>query len=93
MLRRVFFAATSFLLLALPVLAQQPPTAPPGQGGFVPLDSMPPREQIPAAPLLLSSYGFFLVLMLFYLWTIWRRIGKVEKDMHDLERRQGAVKR
>jgi hypothetical protein len=32
-------------------------------------------------------------LMLFYLWTIWRRIGKVERDMQDLERRQETVKR
>jgi hypothetical protein len=91
MVRRVFNALVGVLLIAGPVFAQQPPNA--GQSGFVPLDSMPPREQIPAAPLLLSSYAFFLVLMLFYLWTIWRRIGKVERDMQDLERRQETVKR
>jgi hypothetical protein len=73
-----------------PALAQQPPNA--GLDGFVPLDSIPPTEQIPAAPLLISSYAFFLVLMMVYLWTIWRRIGRVEKEMHDLERRQGAAK-
>ena len=50
-------------------------------------------KQMPAAPLLIGSYAFFLVLMMFYLWTIWRRIGKVEKEMHDLERRQGAAQR
>jgi len=91
MLRRVFNTLLYVLLIAAPALAQQPPNA--GQSGFVPLDSIPPREQIPAAPLLISSYAFFLVLMLFYLWTIWRRISKVEREMHDLERRQGAVKR
>ena len=91
MVRRVFNSLLSLLLVAAPVWAQQPPNA--GQSGFVPLDSMPPREQIPAAPLLLTSYAFFLVLMLFYLWTIWRRIGKVERELQDLERRQGAVKR
>jgi hypothetical protein len=91
MFRRVFNSLLCVLLIAAPVWAQQPPNA--GQGGFVPLDSMPAREQIPAAPLLLSSYAFFLVLMLFYLWTIWRRIGKVEREMRDLERRQGTVKR
>ena len=47
-----------------------------------------PSEQIPAAPLVIGAYAFFLVLMMFYLWTIWRRIGKVEADMHALERRQ-----
>lgn len=92
MLRRLLTTLSCVLLVSAPVLAlQQPPNA--GQGGFVPLDSMPPKEQIPAAPLLLSSYAFFLVLMLFYLWTIWRRVSRVEKEMHDLERRQGAVKR
>jgi len=91
MVRRVCNMLLGVLLIAGPAWAQQPPNA--GQSGFVPLDSMPPREQIPAAPLLLSSYAFFLVLMLFYLWTIWRRISKVERDMQDLERRQGAAKR
>ena len=91
MVRRVFNTLLCVLLIAGPAWAQQPPNA--GQSGFVPLDSMPPREQIPAAPLLLSSYGFFLVLMVFYLWTIWRRLSKVEQDMHELERRQGTAKR
>jgi hypothetical protein len=32
--------------------------------------------------------------MTLYLWTIWRRIGKVEQEMRDLERRsQGASRR
>lgn len=92
MLRRALIAVSSLLLVSAPAWALQPPTSP-GQGGFVPLDSMPPREQLPAAPLLIGSYAFFLVLMLFYLWTIWSRINRVEKEMHDLERRQGAVKR
>ena len=39
---------------------------------------------------MIGAYAFFLLLMMFYLWTIWRRIGKVEADMHALERRQGA---
>ena len=31
------------------------------------------------------------LLMMFYLWTIWRRLGKVEAEMHALERRQGSA--
>ena len=57
--------------------------------GFVPVTGVPPGEQIPAAPLVIASYAFFLLLMVFYLWTIWRRIGKVESEMRTLERRQG----
>ena len=60
--------------------------------GFVPVTGAPVSEQIPAAPLVIASYAFFLLLMVFYLWTIWRRIGKVESEMQALERRQGAGK-
>jgi hypothetical protein len=56
--------------------------------GFVPVTGGPQIEQIPAAPLVIASYAFFLLLMVFYLWTIWRRIGKVETEMRALERRQ-----
>lgn len=56
--------------------------------GFVPVTGAPVTEQIPAAPLVMASYAFFLLLMVFYLWTIWRRIGKVEGEMQALERRQ-----
>ncbi len=56
--------------------------------GFVPVTGAPQTEQIPAAPLVVAAYAFFLLLMVFYLWTIWRRIGKVESDMRALERRQ-----
>jgi len=69
----------SFLMFAL---QQQPPE------GFAPVTGGPQVEQIPAAPLVIASYAFFLQLMVFYLWTIWRRIGKVETEMHTLERRQ-----
>jgi hypothetical protein len=95
MFRRVLINFTTLVLVAGPALALQAPAgqAPAGQDGFVPASSLPPGQQVPAAPLLVGSYAFFLVLMMFYLWTIWRRIGKVEKDIHDLERRQGAAGR
>jgi hypothetical protein len=75
------------LLAGAHVLAFQPPAA---QEGFVPVTGVPASEQLPAAPLVIGAYAFFLLLMMFYLWTIWRRIGKVETDMRALERRQGT---
>ncbi len=60
--------------------------------GFVPVTGAPLTEQIPAAPLVITTYAFFLLLMVFYLWTIWRRMGKVEADMQALERRQSGSK-
>jgi type VI protein secretion system component VasF len=84
MIRRLFIAFTTVLLSAAAVFAQQ---APAGQDGFVPASSLPPGQQLPAAPFLIGAYAFFLALMMFYLWTIWRRINKVEREMQDLERR------
>ena len=89
MFQRLSIALTTLLLTATSTLAQQ--TA--AQDGFVPASELPPGQQLPAGPFLVGSYAFFLVLMMFYLWTIWRRIGGVEKEMRDLERRQGAAKR
>ena len=60
--------------------------------GFVPVTGAPAGEQIPAAPLVIGSYAFFLLIMVFYIWTIWRRIVKVEADMRSLERRQSGSK-
>jgi hypothetical protein len=31
--------------------------------------------------------------MVFYLWTIWKRLAKVEQDMKELGRRQGGAPR
>jgi len=91
MIRRNWIALVSFVLLGAVTYAQQPQSGSPD--GFVPLSSLPPGEEMPAAPFLIGSYAFFLLLMLFYLWTIWNRLSKVEKDMQELERRHGGVKR
>ena len=90
MARRMF---TYLLSLALAVLTASRLLAfqPAAQGDFVPFVGVPPDQQMPAAPLVIGAYAFFLLLMMFYLWTIWRRIGKVETDMRALERRQAAA--
>jgi heme exporter protein CcmD len=58
------------------------------QDTFKPVGDVPLGEQLPAGPFIVGSYAFFLLLMVFYLWTIWRRINRVEKDLQDLARRQ-----
>jgi hypothetical protein len=69
--------------LAAPLLAQ----APAGQSEFVPVNGLPDSEKLPAAPFLVAAYAVFLVLMVFYVWTVWRRLNKVEADMRALEQR------
>jgi hypothetical protein len=90
MIRQIWIALVSIALEATLAAQEQQPASP---DGFVPLSSLPPGEQLPAAPFLIGSYAFFLVLMLFYLWTIWNRLTKVEKEMQALERRQGGAAR
>jgi hypothetical protein len=91
MVRRTWIGLLSLVLVGpatVTALALQP-----AQDNFVPVTGVPASEQIPAAPLVIGAYAFFLLLMMFYLWTIWRRIGKVEADMRALERRQGQAPR
>jgi hypothetical protein len=79
-------------LLALFVMggaahAQQPPTPP---EGFVPASSLPSQEQLPAAPLVIGAYAVAWVVVFGYLWSIWRRIGRVELDLAEVSRRFAA---
>jgi hypothetical protein len=83
-LMRILTAVWSVLLLAAPTLAFQPPS---GQTEFVPANELPPIEQLPAAPLLVTAYAFFLVLMVSYVWTVWRRLNRVDADIRALQQR------
>jgi CcmD family protein len=75
---------TAFTWLVALVL--QPPA---GQNEFVPASSVPRTDQLQAAPLLIAAYAFVWIAACFYLWTIWRRLQKVETEMRALERRSG----
>jgi hypothetical protein len=66
------------------MIAQQPPS---GSDQFLPLDQLPPGQELPAAPFLIGAYAFVWVAAMFYLWTIWRRVGKLGDEMKALERR------
>lgn len=94
-IRRLLVAFWSVLLLTAPALAFQPPPgqAPAGQEEFVPISQLPPEDQLPAAPLLITAYAFVWLAAMFYVWTVWRRLRKVEDDMHALEQRQAARNR
>ncbi len=77
-------AIASYFLLAATAWASQPP---PAQGEFVPINQLPPGDQLPAAPLLIAAYAFVWIALMVYLWSIWRRLEKVEADLHALEHR------
>jgi CcmD family protein len=60
----------------------------PAPGDFVPMDEARPGEQIPALPLIATAYGFIWVVLLGYVWSIGRRLQKVETELADLESRR-----
>ncbi|MDO8677462.1 MAG: CcmD family protein [Acidobacteriota bacterium] len=81
------------ILLVLAALAFGAPPAiaaqqPPPQSEFVPVDEIPPGEQIPAINLVAAAYGFVWVVLLGYVWSIARRLQKVEAELVDLESRK-----
>ena len=56
----------------------------PGQSEFVPMTEIPASEQLPAARLLIAAYAFVWVAVLAYVWTIWQRLSKVERELGEL---------
>lgn len=67
------------------VRAQQPPAA--ADDAYVPIDELPPDERLPAAPFLIAAYSAAWIIVALYLWSIWQRLGRVEREMRDVSRR------
>ena len=55
---------------------------------FVPVDEVPPGEQIPAINIVAAAYGFVWVAVLGYVWSIAKRLKHVEAELADLESRR-----
>jgi len=76
------------VLLALVVVGassaaafQQPPE------GFVPVEQLPTDEGIPAAPLVATAYAVAWGAVFFYVWTVWRRLDKVQRELAEVRSR------
>ena len=78
-----------FGLAAGGIHAQQPPPTTAAQDGFVPVDTLPPGDQLRAAPLLVAAYSVAWVAILLYVWSLWRRLSRVEGELAALSRRTG----
>jgi CcmD family protein len=77
-------------LAAAPAFAQQQPPPSTAQSEYVPANPGTATEQLPAAPLVIAAYAFVWIATTAYVWTIWRRLGKVEDDLKALERKTTA---
>ena len=75
-----------FLLVIAPapVFAQQP-AQPEQQTEFVPLDQLPPQDQMPAAPLLISAYSVLVLALFAYVVSVARRLAVVQREVERLE--------
>ena len=70
----------------VPVFAQQPPQS--AQEGFVPVDQLgDAKEELPATPLVASAYAVAWAAVLIYVWSVWRRLNKVDRELAEVARR------
>ena len=74
--------------VAAPVAAEmQPPPSSAAQDGFVPIDQLQPKEQLPAAPLVMAAYSVAWLVIFGYVWSIWRRLSQVEQEITSVSKR------
>ena len=77
----------STLILILTLGAWIAAAQPPPQGGFVPIDQLPAGESFPAARLVIAAYAFAWAAVLVYVWSVWRRLDRVERELREVTRR------
>jgi CcmD family protein len=91
------------LLVALPagVACAQQPSSPPAQVAqaqppqpsqqeeFIPIDQLPPEEQLAVGPLpgplLVGAYAFVLAVLFLYVATVSRRLTAIRREVDRLE--------
>ena len=85
-LRQVFGKMSAILVLALVVTsnvalwAQQ-------QDTFKPLSEQQQPESVSAPALLLAAYGFVWAAVFVYVFLLWQRLSKVERELADVNAR------
>ena len=70
---------------AVSVPAHAQPQPPPQQEEFVPIDQLPPGEEMPAAPMVVAAYVFIWIAFIGYVFTLVKRVRRVESDLRNLE--------
>jgi CcmD family protein len=86
-LRRALVTALLAAGLALTIPAHaQDAAQPQQQDEFIPIDQLPPQDQLPAAPLLIGAYAFVMLALFGYMYSVARRLTAVEREFERLER-------
>jgi CcmD family protein len=62
--------------------------------GFVPVKpGETGQETLPAAPLVFVAYGVIWTMLLGYVFLLWRRLGRVERELADVNAKLRAGNR
>lgn len=80
-MKTILFTLLASFATVVAAAGQQPK---PAQEGFVPIDQLPAPEAFPAAPLVIAAYAFAWLAILFYVWSVWRRLNRVERELRDV---------
>jgi CcmD family protein len=78
-------ALTTVIVAAGAVVSAQ------GTQGFVPATDIA-KESLPATPLVYGAYGFVWVALTLYVFLLWRRIGRVERELADVSTKLASRK-
>ena len=54
------------------------------QSGFETIKPGEIQEKLPATPLVFIAYAFVWGALAFYVFLMWRRLGRVERDLADV---------
>ena len=67
----------------------------PSQSEFRPVTAqdLAAQEHLPATPLVFWAYGFVWVSLAVYVFTLWRRLSRVERELADVNTRLEAKRR
>ena len=75
---KISWITVMVLVLAAASIAAQTP-----QEGFVPVTEAQ-AESLPASPLIYTAYAFVWLMLIAYVFLLWRRVGRVEKEIADV---------
>ena len=79
-LKRWWTVGLGIVILTGVTMAQE------AQNQFVPAESVQ-HQEIPSGPLLYTAYAFVWAAVLVYAFVLWRRIGRVERELAEVSRK------